>query len=243
MYIESGTFEYAFLLILTIILLLFKIVATGIILKLVLEKRKKVGKLQVDFLFCVLIFFIALLVSRIFLMLFDFHYTHFDTTLQHLWPAAFCWQLAYFIFFLAAAFFVFILDKKAFEFRLKGSIAYIITGLAFVLLLYPVRTAEDFIFITYLLLVAMGFSFSLVIFFAYMGRNAPKGSNLRKFSYSALIGVIFFAIGSNAVNPGILVPLLDAFGDAILLYLWLITLSFKLVSFGLWTYAAVKFDV
>lgn len=243
MIILPGTFIHTFLLTLTIIIVITKFLLATYLLKKILEKRKVEGKLKVDFLFCAFIFMVALGISRILLIYFDFYLTFFDSSRFHLMPNILIWKIANFHTTISIFLLLFIIDKKVMNFKFKGVLSYVALTVGCFQLLYPVSTAEDFQLIQNVGMIGTAVSIILPIFFFYMVIKAPPKSDLRKISLALGLGIVIAALGGNFVSETFLVPVRTAYGDSAIITMWILALIFKITGYTLMAYGATKFKV
>ena len=105
-------------------------------------RAKTAGRLQIDFLFGMWIFFIFAVISRILYMIFDFGLTKFDTSLyvEYVW----IWKLASLLSQSAVAFLLWNVDKQFYNFRMKGVLAYSIMAFNLAQFVWPVAVKADF---------------------------------------------------------------------------------------------------
>ena len=237
MAIEPNSFEFNLLFTLTIILIIAKIILT---IYLAWEVRKKymlTKKFSYDFLFGTFVLMLCLLISRLLWAYWDFYFTEFDPNRFYLDPGIIYWKIAALTMTLGLANFIFIIDRKVMDFKLKGILAYIMIVVAAIIIFYPVNNSQDYEVVSSLLLFLNIVSIAIPIIFFYLGFKTPK---FRMYFFSIAFGTILFAIGSNLVNEPILVPLRNMFGIEILVVVYLLFLIFKISGLLLISYGVLK---
>lgn len=237
MTIEPNSFEFNLLFTLTIILLITKIILS---IYLAWEVRKKfilTKKFSYDFLFSLFVLMLCLLISRLLWAYWDFYFTEFDPNRFYLSPGIFYWKIAALTMTLGLANFIFIIDRKVMDFKLKGILAYTMVIVAIIILFYPVNNSQDFEVVSSLLLLLNIVSIAIPVIFFYLGFKTPK---FRMYFFSIAIGTILVAIGSNLVNEPILVPLRNMFGIEILVVVYLLFLILKISGYVLISYGVLK---
>ena len=235
MSIEPNSFEFQLFFTLTIILLIIKSMLAIYLAKELYVKKKKTGKLSFDFLFSLFFLIICMFVSRLLYIQFDFIYTKFNPDRYYTYPSALIWQIASFVIMLGYGIFVFVVDKKLLDFKLKGILAYILIIVGVIILIYPVNTADDFDFIASLLLIGNIVAVIIPIIFIYIGLKTP---DLRKTFYSMAFGIIIYAIGANLVNTTVLELLMNTFGSQIQIAMVFLFLVFKITGLIMIIYGA-----
>ena len=202
MIISPYSFEYYLFLTLTIILLIVKSVLALYLLKEVLKRKKKEGgKLQFDFMFSILVFMISLIISRIFFMIFDYGLTYFNSETYHQYPNYIFWKIAVIILTIGFAYIIFIADKKALNFKLKGIFAYYPLAIATLIAFWPINSPEDFLFISLLGIFSILSGIIIIFLYIYIG---IKIEPLRRQSFLLTIGFILYALGTYLVDEFIL---------------------------------------
>jgi len=240
MTIQPNSFEYSILWILTIILIIAKGCFILYLVNKVHIRKKETGKLQIDFLFSVLIVIIGLFFARILYFYFDFYLTEFDPEKYYLIPNIFYWKTATFIAQFSVALFLLIFDKKVLKFRLKGIIFIIALAVALFQLFYPVKTAEDFAIISGAgMLVNFVFILPMIIFI-YLGIKTPR---LRASTFTFVIGLVIYFIGSMILSEIIIAPLVASYGSSIRVVVFLISSILKIFGLILVIYGAAKFYI
>ncbi len=237
MTIEPDSFEFQLFFVLTVILLIIKLILSIYLAKEIYVKKKKSGQFSFDFLSSMFILILCMFISRLFYVQFDFVFTQFNPEKNHTFPAAQFWQIGTFIIMLGYGTFVFTVDKRLLDFKLKGILAYILIIVGIIILVYPINTAEDFGFLSSLLLIGNIVAVLLPIMFIYIGIKTP---DLRKTFYSMAFGIIIYAIGANLVNTTILEMLMNAFGSGIQIIMFFLFLIFKITGLVMIIYGARK---
>ena len=122
---------FQFFYILIFLVLILKALISIFLARKVIIKKRKIGKLEFDFLFAVLIVFICLFLSRLLYFYFDFYLTKLDSNLYYIYPNVVYWIIA--SLFLSAGFvvLVYVVDKHAANCNFRGipSLSLIILSL------------------------------------------------------------------------------------------------------------------
>lgn len=240
MALELTPLEYNTFFVLTIILIAVKTTLAIFLGKKMYDRWKETGEFNFGFVFGVFVVVVCLLVSRLFYIQFDFILTKFDPNKFYLMPNVLIWKIASFIISFGYAVFVFIVDKKIFNFKLKGIIAYIVLFFGILLLIYPVDSAASFQIAASFALAANLVGIVIPAFFFYMGLKAPK---FRKHCFTIAIGVILYAIGANITVESFLAALSTVFGLDIRIIFFFLSLIFKATGLTLFTYGVTKFVI
>ena len=238
MILEPNTFEYNFLLTLTIILITGKFLLLAFVFKKVLEYNKTKQKFEIDFLFGGFILLLSLIISRIIFTYFDFVLTHFDSSKNHQYPNILFYKLGMISLEIGLSIFMFIVDKKALKFKFKGIFAYLLIAAAIFELLYPVNSAEDYEFLNIIDTICIFTSIALfpVIFF-YLG---IKNKKIRLIMLMFAFGIIFYAIGVIIQNEPIIGPLEQRFGTILRMMIWISGIALKLIGLTMISYSCTK---
>ena len=239
MVLESNTFEYNLFLALTIIIVLVKFSISLYLGKRKKEKKKERGEIKFDFLFGIFFLFVCLFLSRIFYMIFDFGLTEFDPNLYYLTPNIYVYKTAELISFLGYIVAVYIIDKELIDFKLKGSLAYIIIIISVVYLLYPVSNQADFEVISLLGLIGNFMIIIIIIIFVYVGIQTPS---IRRYTFIMAAGVLIYGIGANLVTETLVSSLELILGPVIRIILYLGFLILKTAGLLMMAYGVVKFS-
>lgn len=232
--------EYNVFLILTLVLVAFKLGLIIFLGKKIYEHKRETGEFSFGFVFGVFVLIICLFFSRIIYIYFDFVLTKFNSEVYHLMPNILMWKLGTMFSTMGYAIFIFITDRKILGFKLKGLIAYLLIGIVIIQLVYPVSTPEDFQTIAMLDLFSNAIAIIIPILFIYLAREK---SPYRLASLAIAIGVILYAIGSNMIVEPILVALIDVLGSNIRLVFYFFSLILKVSGLVLFTYGVTQFAI
>lgn len=235
---DISDFEFELFFVLTTILINCKLLLSVYLGKKLIDKKKETGKFKLSFITAVFVFIVSLFVSRLLYMYFDFYLTKFDTSTYYLMPNVLIWKIALFIGSVGFAFVLFTVDKKVLKFKLKGILAYLTLGIALLILIWPVKSFQDFVFISGLGITIGLSGFVIFIIFLYIG---IKVSSFRKPSFLIDIGFMIYAIGSLVINEFILTPLRAMFGSQIHSVLYLIYMILKITGLLILSYGFIEF--
>lgn len=231
-------FEFNLFLVLTIIVIITKLVLSPYLLKRVLNDKKKTGHLSYNFIFSLFILMVCLLISRLLFFYFDFILTRYDSDKYFLYPNIFFWKVAMFIAFLGYANLLFTIDKKAFDFKFKGILAYIIVASGLFILLYPINTNEDFNTVSMVFSMASLVGIVIPILFIIMGFKTQ--GDIRKGAFIFALGSILYLVSMNFVNTSVLELLGEMYGSQIRTTMFFLYLVFKVSGLILLTYGSIE---
>jgi hypothetical protein len=240
MALQPNTFEYNLLFVLVIILIIFKLLITIYFATVVIKKKKETGELSFDFSFGMFVLMLCLFLSRLVYLYYDFYCTQFDPDTFIDPYNLFVWKIATTIYAIGFATILFTIDKVLLEFKLKGILSYIIIINAIIILLYPVRTQQDFILINGLSAIGALVGVLIPIIFIYLGNRTP---NLRKPAYMIAFGVIIFTIGALLVIQPILDPLINIYGDQVQILMFFLFFILKIIGLSLFSNGVIKFKL
>jgi len=240
MTIQPGTIEYNLFFTLTVILLLFKLALSIYLGKKIINRKKQAEKFSIDFIFSIFFLATCLFISRLLYAYWDFFLTQFDPTKFHLMPSIIYWKIAAFVSTVGYFVVLYVIDKKALNFKLKGIIAYIILIAGLIQLIYPVNTPGDFEFISAVGLLGNLAAIVIPIIFLNIGIKTP---GLRKTSFMIAFGVIIYAIGATIVVEAIMAPLRIIFGNEIQIVLFLLFFIFKITGLTMFAYGFMNFTI
>ncbi|MBD3255454.1 MAG: hypothetical protein GF383_10195 [Candidatus Lokiarchaeota archaeon] len=144
------------------------------------------------------------------------------------------------MFILSIGFFftLFTVDLKVLDFKFKGIFAYIMLGTGFFQLLYPIKTIDDFILVNTVGLLYGLVAVILPIIFFYVGF---KTRSLRSSAYSIAVGIIIYTIGGTVFNQAIIDPLINLYGEGIIIVFYFLFLLFKTIGISVFAYGVVNF--
>ncbi len=231
-------FEYNLFLVLTIIILATKLSLSLYLAKKIYDRKKETGEFTFGFIFTVFILMICLFISRLFYLQFDFVYTKFDTNLFHTTPAIWFWKVGALVSMIGFALFFFTVDKKILGFKFKGIFTYLILVFAVIAFFYPVKNSRDFEIMSALLTVSNVVAIAIPILFFYIGKNSDI---YKKPAYLISIGIILFAFGSNLNVETLILILVSNFGPGTRIFMYLISLIFKVSGLIIFSYAVTDF--
>lgn len=238
--ITEGSPEYITLFVLTIIIIIIKSVLCVFLLFKINKKKKEIGKLKLDLLLSIFIFILCLLVSRILLLIFDFVYTKFDNTTYYLEPQIFLWKISFVLVFIGLSIFIYTIDRKALNFKFKGIFSYLEILTAIFIIIFPANNLAEYQLLLYLTLIGTFIAIIIPIFFFYLAKLAPSGSDMRKTSISLAFGIVIYGIGANGQSENILIPASIVFGSIAIVLLLILSLILKTIGLTILAYSATK---
>lgn len=240
MAIEPNTLEFELLFYLTIVVIIAKVIFSLYLGIRILQKKKRVGEFQFDFMFGLFVLMLTLLISRIMLCYFDFFLTKLNEDTYYLSPNIEVWKTATLISVIGFIVLLFIIDKRVLRFKFKGIPAYILIGLALFQFLYPVDNIEDFRFISMIGLFQMVVVAWVPLLFLYIGIKTP---GLRKISFTIVIAILIYAGGGLLVGEHILGPLRAAYGNEIHVLIFFVFVITKIIGLSLLSYSSTQFSM
>lgn len=230
-------FEYNLFLLLTLLLLAVKLTLSIYLSEKIINKKRSQGKISMDFVFGMFIFMVCLFISRIFYMVFDFVLTGLDPDKFYLMPNILFWKFGVFIGTFGFAFLIFILEKKALQFKTKGILSYFSIAMGLIILLWPVNTSDDFSFVSGLGFITSAPALIILIIFVYIGIKVP---GLRKMTLAVVFGFIIYASGMVIVSEYILVPAREIFGPDIHVPFYFLFVLIKTIGLIIISYSTTK---
>lgn len=240
MIISPNTFEFNLFLALTIIILIVKLFLALYLLNKVRIRKKETGTLNFDFLVSICILMFCLFISRLLFAIFDFYLTQFDTSKAYLYPNIIVWKFAALSSSIGFTVILYTIDKEILNFKLKGSLAWLMIIATAIQFFYPVNTAEDFEMLGVIGIFGNIVAIIVPLIFIYTGIKIP---GLRKWSFLIAIGIIIYAIGSNLVIEPVLIPLRALYGPEIQITMYFLLFIFKIAGLVMFTYGVTKFTL
>ena len=237
MAIEPNSFEFNFLLFMTLVVLATKLLLSIFLAKKLYDRWKETGEITFGFITSIFILMVCLFISRIFYMQYDFVYTKYDPNVLHTYPGMFYWKIATLVSMIGYSTFLFAIDRKILDFKYKGIFSYIILGIAVFAFFYPVSSPQDLEFLAILLLFANVVAIIIPILFFYIG----KDREYRKPAYMTAIGIIVFAIAANITNESLVSFLTGYFGEGTRIFMHLLSGILKISGLLTFSYGITKF--
>lgn len=240
MAITPNSPEFYMILGFTLITICIKLILTIYIGLRIHQKKKEEGVVGLEFITAVMIMIFALFLSRVFLTVFDYHYTKFDMDLYPNEPQIWFWKAGQLIATLGEAYVVFILDKKIYNFKFKGMISLLMIISAMALLLYPVHDLSGFEVLSILSVICMlGIA---ILPITFINIALKSSGELRRTAWMLVSGMLLFIIGSIIINASILNALQEAFDRSFDVLMFLIQTILKGIGMIMIAYAATKFN-
>ena len=240
MIFQISNVEYNVFLALTMVLLATKAILGTYLGRKIVKKKRETGEFKADFVFAIFVFMIALFVSRIIYVIFDFHLTRFDPSTYWLFPNIIYWKLGVFISGIGFSYVIFVIDKKALQFKFKGIFAYFSVGMAILILAWPVNSSSDFAAVSFLGIIASSTGLIIPIIFIYLAAKIP---GLRKPSLYLTFGFIIYALGASIINEFLLTILRELYGPQIHIVLYLVYLILKMGGLTMIAYGITNFSL
>lgn len=240
MAIEVNSPEYFMIFGFTIMVLAVKLLMSGYMLRNIMKRRKEGQMVSTWFLWAFFILIFCLFISRVFYVLFDFYFTKFDMTTYYVYPNYWYWKMGNFFAGFGLIYMVFALDRRLLQFKLKGIIEIFMAGGLIAVMIYPIETMDDFNFVSVLYVIPLFGIVVLPLIFIKIAREST--GDLRKISFSIIIGIILYTIASFAVNAAIVTALNEATSRSMDVLLYLIQTLLKMIGIVLLAYGASKFQ-
>jgi hypothetical protein len=224
----------------TLITILIKLILTIYIGYRIQLKKRETGVEGLEFIKAVMVMLFTLFLSRVFLTVFDYHYTKLDMNLYPYEPQIWFWKIGQVIATLGQAYVVFILDKKLFQFKFKGIISYLMIYGAIMLLIFPVHDLSDFEKISVLSVISMiGIA---ILPIAFINIALKSSGEIRKTAWMIVWGILLFIIGSIVINASILNALQENFNRSFDVLMFLVQTITKGIGMMMIAYAGTKFN-
>jgi hypothetical protein len=242
MTISPNSFEFQLLFVFSMCVLVFKLIIILFLGRQIVRKTKEDGYLTIDLFFGTFLLVVALFVTRIFLVYFDFYLTEFDPERYYLMPNILVYKIAQLITFLGILAIVFITETKVLELKTKGYISYALLVPALFLFFYPVNSAAEFAFYNLLNIMLMSTLAPIPLIYFYIGIKNPA---YRKSSLLFATGVAVYVIGTVIVGEAILSSIRSTFGPQSHLFVYFLNLVLKFVglamaAYGISNYVTIK---
>jgi lipid-A-disaccharide synthase-like uncharacterized protein len=240
MALTPSSWEYYFVLVLTIIILGMKFALSAYLGKKYLTLQKKGEQIPV-FLKAMLIWIIFAFIARLFFSIFDFVLTKFDSTTYYLSPNIWFWKIGFVCSIIGLTYMLWIADKVLMQFKFKGIFVYIMIIGQIIVLLYPVDDLTDYKAVNAIGPIASIGLFIIPIIFFYLAYKTS--GEIRRMAITLALGLILYAVGTALVSEIILDPLKGSIGTQIQGVMYLISTTVKIVGLLLLTYGAMKFHI
>lgn len=238
MILQITELEYNIFFVLTIILIIIKFALSSFLAVKIYKRKKETGKFTYGFVFGVFVFISSMLVSRVLFLYFDFYLTRFNPSTYHEMPNLLVWKVAMYIYTIGGSVFVYIIDKKIFDYKFKGILSYLLLILGTIQLLYPVNTAEDFQIISILDVRFLIIGIVLPLYFFYL---AWSPSPNRILCITIATGIIFYMLGAAITIEYVMTQLTSTFGREIRITIYFISLILKVLGLFLCVHSMISF--
>jgi hypothetical protein len=242
MAISAGTLEFRIILILTLITIGFKIIMASYLGMRIARSKRESGPGGTDFMFGMMMFMIALFVSRIFYVIFDFYYTQFDMSVYHLSPNVWFWKMGQLISGLGIAYLIDVVDKKILQRKFKGILTIIMVAGAVMMFVIPIRSPEDFALVSAIgMIPQLGVA---IVPFIFIHIAIKSTGELRQTAWMIVIASILLAISAIIVNAGIVSALNNLVApNSVDVYIYLVQTISKIISYLLFVLASSRFKI
>ena len=239
MLISPDSLEWQILFIATILILstkLFMIIYLG---RFIIRRKRETGYFSFDFTFGFFIFVISLFISRVFLIYFDFYLTKFDPNTFYLMPNIIFWKLGQLVVGLGFVAALYPTETKTLHLRTKGFISLVVLILHFFVFFIPVNSAEDFDFVS--TLVVPLFAVDIIIPIVYYIISA-KSPGFRKGPLVFATGILTYSAGVIIIGEVVASPVRDLFGVEGLITIIFFYLLLKAVGIVMGTYGIIRME-
>ncbi len=194
--------------------------------------------LRVPFMRGLMVMILFLFVSRLSFMIFDFYYTKFDMDLYYLQPNVWFWQLGNLLATTGMAAVIFVTERTILHFKTKGIITYMIIACGIFTMVFPVRSRDDFNFLsTILIFPAMGI---LITFLSFLNMAIKTKGHARRNATTMSIAIMLYAAAALLVNAGLITAFNSALGFDVDVYFYLLQAIFKVAGIVLIAYGASR---
>lgn len=242
MVFAADSFEFKLILVLTIITVLFKLVMVLYLGNKIRQAKRDTGPSSTEFMTGMWIFMLALLISRIFYMIFDFYFTKFDMTKYADLPDVWFWKTGQMISGLGIAYLIDVVDRKILQRKFKGILTFIMVAGAIMVMVIPINTLDDFALVsTVSMIPQLGV---VIVPFVFISLGLKATGELRQTSWMIVLASILLAFASIVVNGGIVNALNAALApNSIDVYLYLVQMVCKIGSYSLFVIASNRFKI
>ncbi len=240
MILQITQFEYNVFFGLTILLLITKAALSIYLGKRLLDSKKETGKIKLNFITAFFVLILCLFISRLFYLYFDFFLTKLDPTTYYLMPNVWVWKIAGIALSIGFAFVLYTLDKKALKFKLKGIPAYCTLGSEILVLIIPVNSQEDFVFVSGVGIIGGLGAIMVLIIFLYIGIKIP---GLRKPSFMITLGLVTYVLGALLFNEFIVSLLISIFGPQFRVTAYTLFMILKILGLIIIAFSVTKFSI
>jgi hypothetical protein len=229
----------------TILYITIGVIIVKAILSFLLSKKaliaKKEGLQSFQFIGSIAILMICLVISRIFLVIFDFYLTRFDLTTYTINKNVWIWKIGGIFANLGLIPVSYIVDKKILQGKFKGILALWIFIWSIVVLVYPVNVFQDFeIASTFLMVSNLG---ALIVPGVFIKMIRDTTGTLKSYAILFLVGLIMYILAALIVNAAILTRLNTLFGQGIEITLYSLQAVFKIVGLVMFSFATTRLAI
>ena len=204
-------------------------------------KAKQEGLQSYEFIGTIAILLICLVLSRIFLMIFDFSLTHFNLDSYYVGINPWFWKLGISFANFGMIPIVYVVDKKILQGKFKGIPAIWLFVGSLILLAYPVNSIQDFeVLSTVYIIASLG---ALIVPAVFIKMIRDTTGTLKTYSLVFLIGLILYTLAGLVVNAAILTQINELTGQPMEVFLYSLQAIFKIVGLVLFSYASSKLAI
>lgn len=238
MILQITELEYITFFVLTIILIIIKFALSSFLAVKMYKRKKEIGKFTYGFVFGVFVFISSMLVSRILFLYFDFYLTRFNPNTYHKMPNVLVWKIAMYLYTIGGSIFVYIIDKKIFDYKFKGILSYLLLILGTIQLFFPVNTAEDFRILSFFDIRFLIIGVVPPLYFFYLAWS-PSPNRIPCIEIAT--GIISYILGAAITMEYIMSQLTSMFGMEIRITIYFISLILKVLGLFLCVHSMISF--
>jgi len=179
--------------------------------------------------------------SRIAYFIFDFYLTRLNPDLFWQYPNVWLWKTGNFLSGAGISYLLYVVDRKVYNFKFKGILAYGNLAIALVQFLWPISGPESYNLVSTIGFLSILFALLIPITFLYVGIKST--GDLRKMSFLMVLGILLYSFAGQLLNESLLEMIGATKGTTIRVFFFSFVPLFKIVALGIVTYSATKFRI
>jgi hypothetical protein len=225
----------------TLVLIITKFLLTFFLLNKIKVIKKESDHPSIEFISAMLLVMISLFISRIIYFYFDFYLTYFDP--DQLWrsPQVWVWKAGNLTAALGIASIIYVLDKKIYEFKFKGSFALLLVIVSIIQFVYPINSKDDFNIVSSIGII--GTVSGLIIPVTFFRLGFKSSGDVRKIAFMIAWGILIYALSAQLMSEQILEAIGEDVNDPGRLVIVALVPLIKCVGLAMLAYAITKFRV
>jgi hypothetical protein len=219
----SSSYEFNLKLMLNLFLLAIKLIFSIYLGKVILRKKKESGTIEFNF---VTSYFLLLTLSTV-ANVFFIYLLYFDPAMYHLMPIVIIWKLGTFFEYLSYLPVFVAIEWRVLNLKLKGVPSSVLVFIAFLVLFYPIDSADDIEFLSSFVIVAVIAGLFIFVVFLYLGIKIP---GLRKPAFLYVFGAIINTIGQQLMAENLLIYLSEEYGQPAYTSMQIFALTLRVIG-------------